>query len=334
MNEFDVKRDKTKAFKASADTIEKVDELIKKSGKGPTEFFEELVTDLSISSIVDPSNDSISPDLRKHFESDVTKLKNATNSIFSIFTSQMQNIAVEKNQWQTISTKQLGEKQEELEKLNTEHEELKQKFDESKLGLTELTKVNESTQKELDVLSKRTEDQEQLIQDRNEKVSDLQERINTLNENIVSKDEQLKAVEPMKKELVVSKQKIDTLEEEKVRLFEKQEEEIEKLLEKHKDEKGRLLEKHEDEVRRQKENLIFTCEKEKHKVETTLKEQMTKEKEELRNEVRKQTEAAIREFYLEELKRKENQIEQLQQQVQTLSIKRTSAPRNKKEEEK
>lgn len=279
----DLKRDKTKAFKASAETIEKIESLIKKSGKGPTEFFEDLVSDLSIQSVVDKDNGEISPDLRKHFESDVQKLKNATNAIISTFVSQMENISVEKNQWQVLTEKQLKEKQDAYEKLSAELNELKSQLDEGKLQFTELTKVNNNLTKELDTLTKRTQDQEQIIQDRTEKAIDLQERINKLNENIVDKDEQLKSIEPIKQELSKLKETVQHLNQEK----------------------EQLIQKHKDELNRTKENLLFESEKAKHKLEMQLTEQFTKEKEALRNEVRKETEQNIREFYLAEIERKE-----------------------------
>lgn len=147
-----MKRDKTRAFKASGDTIEKIDEIIKKSGKGPIEFFEDLVMELSISKILDPNDESVSPDLGRHFESDVQKLKNATNSTVSIFVSQMENVLVEKNQWQKILESRVNEKQEVIDKISAEHVALQQKYDESSRGLIEMRRINESTQIEVGVL--------------------------------------------------------------------------------------------------------------------------------------------------------------------------------------
>ena len=197
MSEFEEKRDKTKAFKASQKSLNAINEIIKHSGKNDIEFFEELVNDLLIKGLTDDGNEAISADLRRHFESDVQKLKNATNSIQSIFVSQMENISVEKNKWQAVTTKQLDEKQEALDKQTSQYRELKQEFDASKLEVTEFIKENESLQKEREALVKRTEDQEQLIQDRSERINDFGERINRLNETIVAKDGQLKEFSTM-----------------------------------------------------------------------------------------------------------------------------------------
>ena len=267
MNEFDEKRDKTKAFKASQKSLNAINEIIKRSGKNDIEFFEELVNDLLIKGVTDESNEAISADLRRHFESDVQKLKNATNSILSIFVSQMENISVEKNQWQAVTAKQLNEKQETLEKQVSQYIELKQESDASKQEVIEFMKVNESLQKERDALAKRTEDQEQLIQDRTERINDLGDRINKLNETIVAKDEQLKEFSTM-----IEQNK--TLEEKNSSL----------LLEIKK-----LTDNHQEALKKKEEKLIFECEKEKHKVETSLLATFHVEKEKVRNETRKET---------------------------------------------
>jgi len=308
MNEIDEKRDKTKAFKTSQKSLNAINEIIKSSGKNDIEFFEELVNDLLIKGLTDEGNEAISVDLRRHFESDVQKLKNATSSILSIFVSQMENISVEKNQWQAVTTKQLNEKQEELEKKVIQCNELEQELDVSKQEVAEFSKVNESLQNERDALAKRTGDQEQLIQDRAERINDNEGRISKLNETIVTKDEQLK-------EFLTMTQKNKTLEEENnILLIEIQ----------------KLTGNHQEALRKKEEKLTFESEKEMHKVETSLLAAFHVEKEIVRNETRKETEQAIREFYLEEIQRKEketdakeeyykNQIENLQEQIKKRS---------------
>lgn len=304
MSEFHEKRDKTKAFKASQRSLDAINEIIKKSGKNDIEFFEELVNDLLIKGLTDEDNESISIDLRKHFESDVQKLKNATNSIQAIFVSQMENISVEKNQWQAITTQQLNEKQEALENKINQYIELKQELDASKQEVTEFMKINASLEKERDALAKRTEDQEQLIRDRTERINDLGERINKLNETIVAKDGQLKEFSTM-----IDQNK--TLEEQNNAL----------LLDIQK-----LVDNHQETLKKKEEQLMFACEKEKHKAEATLLAAFHEEKETVRNETRKETELAIREFYLGEIQRKETestmkeeayklQIDKLQEEI-------------------
>lgn len=321
MSDFEVRRDKTKAFKCSQDTLEKLEEIIKKSGKGHTEYFEELVNDLAVKNVVSEDNEGISPDLRRHFESDVQKLKNATNSIVSIFVSQMENIVVEKNQWKMNLEKQLNDKQVIIEKQSLNIDGLTNRYKETESQLSELTKEKEALEKESDALAKRTEDQKQLIEDRTEKINELNERINKLNENIVDKDEQLKAIEPIKKEL-------KNLDEKNAQLLKEKEGFLQQI--------NLLKESHLEELKKKEETLYFECEKQQYALKVELTEQFTKEKEELRNEVRRVTELNIREFYLAEIQRKENefhskeeefhskeqdykiQIEQLQEQISAL----------------
>lgn len=286
MNEFEEKRDKTKAFKASQKSVDSINEIIKKSGKNDIEFFEELVNNLLIKGLTDEGNETISVDLRRHFESDVQKLKNATNSIVSIFVSQMENISVEKNQWQDVSEKQLHDKQEELDAQVAQYNELKEEAAIVNQTVVELEKVSDSLSKERDVLEKRTLDQEQLIQDRNERMELLEERINKLNETIVEKDEQLKEVSA-----IVEENKI--LEETKISL----QSDIEKL-----------NQRYEEELIKTKDQLLFACEKEKHKAEMALLKTFQKEKEKVRIETRKETELSIREFYMSEIERKEKEF--------------------------
>ncbi|MFD1926454.1 hypothetical protein ACFSFY_00005 [Sporosarcina siberiensis] len=305
MSDIEEKRDKTKAFKASPKSLAAINEIIKKSGKNDTEFFEELVNDLLIKGLTDTNDENISVNLRKHFESDVQKLKNATNSILSIFVSQMENISVEKNQWHVATTKQLEEKQEAFEKQLNKYIGLKEEFEAKKQEAIKFEQDNDSLQKERDTLIKRTSDQEQLISDRTERIQDFETRINKLNETIVTKDEQLKEFSPIveqKKELEVKNSSLNI--------------EIENLKNAHR-----------ETLKKKEEQLIFECEKEKHRVETKLLEGFNLEKESVRSETRKETEIAIREFYLEEIQRKEKeryeveksyklQIEKLQLEIE------------------
>lgn len=304
MNGFEEKRDKTKAFKASQKSVDVINNIIKKSGKNDIEFFEDLVNDLSIQQLVKEENEEISVDLRKHFESDVQKLKNATSSILSIFISQMENISVEKNQWQAVSEKQLQSKQDELDKQITQNLALKGEADITTQTVIELEKVSGSLSKERDALEKRTIDQEQLIQDRNERIEMMEERVNKLNETVVAKDEQLK-----ESSAVIEQNKV----------LEEGNDFLQLTIDK-------LKQQHKEELAKTKEQLLFACEKEKHKAETALLATFHTEKENLRNETRKETELAIREFYLQEIQRKEQemdakeeayrlQIQQLQQLI-------------------
>jgi len=285
MSEFEAKRDKTKAFKASQKNVDAINELIKSSGKNDIEFFEDLVNDLLIKGLVDDGNETISVNLRKHFESDVQKLKNATNSIISIFVSQMENVSVEKNQWEAVTEKQLQEKQAELERKVDQYKELKQWSEAVQQDIAEFKKATESLEKERDALAKRTLDQEQLVQDRSERIEELSEQLQKRNETIVAKDEQIEKFSTIVAENKMLEEKNNVL-----RL------EIEQL-----------TKKHAEALKMKEEELIFACEKEKHTAERDLLATFHKEKEIVRNETRKETEVAIREFYLKEIERKDKE---------------------------
>ncbi|MCP3764846.1 hypothetical protein NLX67_21230 [Domibacillus sp. A3M-37] len=302
MAEFE-RRDKSKAFKATPDTVEKINRIIKESHKTEAEFFEELVNNLSIEKVMDDAA-VFAPDLRRHFESDIQKLKNATNSIMSIFASQMENLSVEKNQWESIMGKRLDDKQMELNVIQDQLDALNNLFQKNQSEHEELVQSHGIVLKERDTLLKRTEDQEQLISDRNEKIQDQQQRINQLNETIVSKDEELKAVGPILEEnrqfteaIKGLNQKIENLNES---LTKQKEDSV-------------------DALAKQEETLNFVHSKELYEQEKQLTRQFSDEKEKLWDEVREKTEKAIRPFYLEEMERREtdlkNQIQQLQEQI-------------------
>jgi DNA repair exonuclease SbcCD ATPase subunit len=281
---------KTWGVKVTRDVEERFKELIERSGKGSGEFFEDLVHELEMQKTLDKSDDELSPAIRKHFESDIQKLNNAMNSIRSIFTGQMENLSVERDQIQRKFYKELNTVSEELKQARESRDEFQKQYLAGKRELTELTKVHELTIKEKEALTSRSEDQQQLIQDRNDKIQDLKNEINEKNKSIIDKIEELKSFEPLKEELEDSRK------------------ETEKL----KNDLDRCDEQRRDDLEKQKETLLFSCEKEKHK----LREEFAKEKEKLRNEVRKETEQSIREFYLEEIRRREtelkNQINELQ----------------------
>jgi hypothetical protein len=301
MSEFESKRDKRKSFAASNETIEKINEIIKKSGKQEVDFFEDLVHDLAIGRLTDENNEEIPADLRTHFQSDVQKMKNATNSIVSIFVSQMENIAVEKDKWKSITAKQVEERDLKIQALESENKGLSENLAEANKANETLTSQAEEITKRIGLLEGTVQDREKIIVDKDEKIEDLKSRLNTLNETIVDKDQQLKEVAPIKEE----KRRL----EEQVKMLQVQ---TEQLKEKHKED----LQKKED-----------VMDLERKKAELELREEFQKEKEQIRNETRKETAAAEREtvegFYREQIKRLEEghqkQIAQLQQEIERLS---------------
>lgn len=309
MSEFEVRRDKTKAFKASQKNVDAINELIKASGKNDIEFFEELVNDLLVKGLVDESNEMISVDLRKHFENDVQKLKNATNSILSIFVSQMENISVEKNMWEDTTEKQLQAKQGELEKWLNQYNDLKQKRDIDQQQIVEFSKDIALSEKELDTLVLRTMDQEKLIEDRAIRINELSNQLNKRNETIIVQNDQLEAFSRLVDEKV-------TLQDEVERLSLAIEQ---------------FTERHAEALKKQKDELVFSCEKEMHAAERRLLVSYQTEKETVRNETRKETEVAIREFYLKEMERKD-QAAAVKEKALQLEIEKLQQKEEKTEE--
>jgi len=94
-----VKRSERKSFAVTADIKEKLNEMIAKSGKEAGDFFEDMVTRMSLDDLSEEAQ-RVSPDLQNHFNVDLSKLNNALNSIQLIFESQMRNIINEKDVWE------------------------------------------------------------------------------------------------------------------------------------------------------------------------------------------------------------------------------------------
>ncbi|WP_269920022.1 hypothetical protein [Caldifermentibacillus hisashii] len=90
---------KVKGFRLPQDSIDFVNELIKKSGKEDAEWFEDILHQLATNELI-VDKEGVPANLRIHFNSDITALKDATNSIINLFINQMNRIAVEKNNWE------------------------------------------------------------------------------------------------------------------------------------------------------------------------------------------------------------------------------------------
>lgn len=311
------KRDKAKTFKATEETLKKVDELIKKSGKGPTEFFEDLVQDLAINQLTDENKEEISEDLRKHFQSDVQKLKNATSSILSIFISQMENVSVEKNRWQGVLDKAVGERDEQIRQLQDKISRLAASEAVLKNGYSELTKEKETLQKEYDALQKQAATQEILIQGRDKEIQALSEGEKKLLQANMEKEELLKEVEPIRKE--------------KERL----EQEVIRLKERHEAELVRQNEKHKNELASQESALNLECDRSKLNLKEELTEKHQREKEDLRKEVRERSIEETKEFYLGEIRRREDEwkVREKELLAEIEKIRNESKPKRQRNDE-
>lgn len=295
MDGIEGKRDKSKAFKVTGETLERINRLIKQTGKGDTEFFEELVNDLEVDRLTSDENEEIPVDLRKSFQQDIQKLKNATTSIVSLFTSQMENIAVEKDRWAFSTEKQIGEQEEKLAAQAEKLSRLKTDYELLNEELTRLLEINNHTEKERDALLKQLDGQEKLTTAREEKIEELIDRIHKLNETLVAKEEELQQTEPLKEE----NRTLQSIIEERNRQLETLELTRETEIAALNNAIEELTEQHEAAQVRQAEVLRFEFEKEK----LELQKQSAAAQEQVRAEAREQAEAMARAFYTKEIER-------------------------------
>lgn len=319
MDGNETRRDKSKAFKATAETVERINRLIKQSGKGDTEFFEELVHELEVERLTSDENDDIPVDLRRSFQQDVQKLKNATNSIISLYTSQMENIAVEKDRWAFSTGKQIAEREEKLAEQTEKLNSLKTDYSLLNEELTRLLEVNENTEKERDALLKQLESQEKLATAREEKIEDMTDRINKLNGALVAKEEELQQTESLQEENRTLHTTIEELNRQLEALEVTRQTEISTLEQSIEE----LAEQHEAAQVRQAEVLRFEFDKE----QLELQKQAAAAQEQVRAEAREKAESMTSAFYTKEIERMQTawaqeeadyraQIDDLRKQVQ------------------
>jgi hypothetical protein len=81
---------KVKGFRIPSDMHDVVDNLVKHSGKEPGEWFADVISQISSGELVIEKN-GVPAELRKHFSSDLTALKDALNSISILFVSNEQD---------------------------------------------------------------------------------------------------------------------------------------------------------------------------------------------------------------------------------------------------
>ncbi|MEK3992799.1 hypothetical protein [Robertmurraya sp. FSL R5-0851] len=236
---------KTKGFNLGNESFTLVQKLISDSGMKDVEWFESVIHKIAANELV-LDKENISPELRKHFSSDVSALKEAMNLINTLFLNQMNRIAVEKGNWtehlnntiriheekqqrlqQEISLLEgnLQVKDEELEELNRQILSLSSKVEgftklEEQLtkGMERLEGDNDRLKAELETAKEHNAaEKSQYIQSLEELKLQHKEEKSRLNQQIVDTLEQLKEMEPISKENSELKDINKRLEEEMVR---------------------------------------------------------------------------------------------------------------------
>jgi hypothetical protein len=275
----EVKRDKTKAFKTNEETLQKINEIIKKSGKSEAEYFEELIQDISVRNLTESDETNISSDLRKHFSSDVAKLKNATHSIVQTFISQMENIAVEKNTWHKHLSQEIEKSTSIIASQKAQHDELSELY-------KALQDTHTITLKELDNIKKSAEMCEKWLNDQDELIQNQKNKIYELNQTIVDQASQLEknktlASDNKALEERVNKLTLDT---------------------------DILKGKHKVETVNLEEQLTFETEKAILRRENELYDKFREQEKQIRETVRLETREEVRSFYQEEFKTRESEL--------------------------
>jgi DNA repair exonuclease SbcCD ATPase subunit len=301
----------SKSYRMSKKVIAYFKEIMEEKNLSPKEFFNTVATEIQKNNILEHAS-GISNEMRRHFDSDVRRLREATDSIMFIFMSQMKNILVEKDNW-------LQEKDNILDRVKLLEGNLKNSESTIQALNDELQiKTTEYIDLQTDFKDK-IADKESIISEKNERINDKESRItllddelqklktsfaeekNDLNNRIVQLHDEIKQFEPIKEE----KGKL----EKEVNVHKDNTEKLKERLEYYKD-------KHQSEIN----NLIA-------KQELEIKSAMIDTEIRVRNE----SNAALEE-YREENKKLYERIDKLREEISTLVRDGKTSPLDENEE--
>lgn len=269
------------SYRMTNKAIEFFKEVMKEKDLKPKEFFNLVATELQKNQILENTS-GISSELRRNFDTDVSRLRAATDSIMFLFMNQMKNIMVEKDNW-------LQEKDSILVRIKV----LKEDLSNSENTIQSLTNELQDRNFEIDKLQNdlidKIADKESVIKTKDERIADKEEKItnltsdlatlkatfneekNNLNNRIVELLNDIKQFEPIKlekekleKELTSHKENVEKLKER-----------LEYYKDKHKSEMNNLVAKHEVEV---KTAMVDTESRIRNELNTALEEYRSENK--------------------------------------------------------
>lgn len=238
MSEKDEK--KVKGFRIPISAYANVEKIIKDSGKEPGEWFEDVIQQIQTNQLVLDKSE-ISDNLRSHFGSDVSALKEATTLIQQLFINQMNRIAVEKNTWNQHLKNTVVEYEQKIRELQKSLQELEDRFNNNVNDLHLAKLENVQLENKIDGFDKleaqlrkdieRLEGEnaknkvelqqvrEDALQERDKQYKDMEllrsqhkEDKDGLNQQIVDLVNQLNATEPIKHTNVKLQEKVKELE--------------------------------------------------------------------------------------------------------------------------
>jgi DNA repair exonuclease SbcCD ATPase subunit len=278
-----VKRDVSKSFKMTSEMKERVNKWVENQcellGLKQEEFIESHFLDVFAKELEE--SDTVSADIKRHFASDMSKLTDALSSIRFIFLSQMEAIAVEKNNWeqqmnvlQQQKTQEINGlkkyiikvREEELENVQREKATLLEDIDAKQELINQFEEVKVLKDKEINTLTNRIEEVKEL---KDREIASLTKQLeeskdtyrddtSKLNQQIVNLSEELTELKPTLKENV-------TLKENNIKLQstnESLENKMKEQQKKHEYELQQLKETHQTQVDRMKTECSNRVEKE------------------------------------------------------------------------
>jgi chromosome segregation ATPase len=262
------------------------------SGKEQGEWIGDLIKAEEMRKLTEESNPTIPKDLRKHFQSDVAKLKDATSSIIGIFTSQMNAMVVEKNWWEKSYNEMATTKEEEIKRQKDKISELEEIKNELEIKCSDLSSKHDLARESAEACKKRADEQEVWLKNSKEEISGLKQDLTQKNKLL----DELKYVEVENKRLeedlkkmksendsLMSKHKSETDVQVK-----KYNEDIAALESKQKNEIQALQKQHEENLKLKIKEVEIKCKEAALEEQKQLRDKFNDESREREKEIRKE----------------------------------------------
>ena len=295
------KKDKTLSVKVTESAAELFKKISDDSPLDKGDLLEEILNDWSLGKLAEGTIEKIPTDLQSQFQSDIAKLKMATNAINTLFIGQMENLSTEKIVWQS--------------KMNELIEQIKQEKEQVKLAQDEVKAIQKEkadAEKELDMQKKENEafnsrihDLIESIEDKKGIIASKEQDIQELNALIVKKENEIEKYASLK-------ERNEVLERENNE-FKAQVDTLLASLEKEKETAAENLKKKELE-------LDMQCKTAAMEREFALKDAFRKQEDDIRKEVRQAVTEEVKSFYVGEIKemkaQHEKEIKALQKQLE------------------
>jgi chromosome segregation ATPase len=218
--------EKTKAFKCTEATLERINELIKSSNKTDYEYFDELTRGLTVDAVKTETLD-YHPELSKSFGSDAKRLKESVDLIENIFLAQMQAMNVHISNVQ----KQIDKKKAEMDEKVQDHMKLREaaqeKAESASIKINKFQIENESLEKQMQSMQKTEHSLRKLVDAHESEIGKIRVELEQSRKEATEQFEKITLAEKLheeNEELKTTVEKLGIKQEEAIRAMKKEHE--------------------------------------------------------------------------------------------------------------